>query len=72
MSGNESNGNGAANGPDHEESSGSDFLIVDTPSSDNNGSTIAENEITDGMSDVQVSETAVARRKDDLPTPTKH
>jgi hypothetical protein len=65
MSGNESNGNGTANGPDHEESSGSEFLIVDTPSSENNGSAIAENEITDGMSDVQVSETARPRRKDE-------
>jgi hypothetical protein len=65
MSENASNGNGPANGPDHEESSGSDFTIVDAPSSASNGSTLAENEITDGMSDVHVSETTGARRKDE-------
>jgi hypothetical protein len=65
MSGNEGNGNGPANGSDHEEGSGSDFTIVDAPSSESNGSAVTENEITDGMSDVHVSETAVARRKDE-------
>jgi hypothetical protein len=65
MSGNESNGNGPANGPDHEEGSGSDFTIVDTPSSESNGSPVTENEITDGMSDVDAPETAGARRKDE-------
>ena len=65
MSGNESNGNRPANGPDHEESSGSDLTTVDAPSSTSNGSTLAEDEITDGMSDVHVSETAGARRKDE-------
>lgn len=65
MSANESNGNRPANGPDHEEGSGSDFTIVDAPSSESNGSTFIENEITDGMSDVHVSEGAGARRKDE-------
>jgi hypothetical protein len=65
MSRNESNGNGPENGPDHEESSGSDFTIVDAPSSESVGSAVTENEITDGMSDVHVSETAGARRKDE-------
>jgi hypothetical protein len=65
MSGNESNESGPANGPDHEESSLSDPTIVDTSSSASNGSTLAENEITDRMSDVHVSETAGARRKDE-------
>jgi hypothetical protein len=51
--------------PDHEEGSVSDLTIVDAPSSASNGSTLAENEITDGMSDVHVSETAGARRKDE-------
>ena len=65
MSGNEGNGNGPANGSDHEEGSGSDFTIVDAPSSESNGGVVIENEITDGMSDVHVSETAETRRKDE-------
>ena len=65
MSGNENNGNGPENGPDHEESSESDFTIVNAPSSESIGSTVTENEITDGMSDVHVSKTAGARRKDE-------
>lgn len=56
---------GSANGPDHEEGSGSDFTIVDAPSSESNGSTVAENEITESMSDVHVSDTGGARRKDE-------
>ena len=51
--------------PDHEEGSVSDLTIVDASSSASNGSTLAENEITDGMADVHVSETAGARRKDE-------
>jgi hypothetical protein len=65
MSRNESNGNRPANGPDHEESSGSDFTIVDAPSPESGGSAVTENEITDGTSDVHVSKTAGARRKDE-------
>ena len=65
MSRNECNGNGPANGPVHEESSGSDLNIVDTPSFEANGSAVTENEITDGMSDVHVSDTARDRRKDE-------
>jgi hypothetical protein len=65
MSGNKSIGNGPANGPDHEEGSGSDFTIVDAPSSESNGSAGTENEIIDGMSDVHVSEAAGLRRKDE-------
>jgi hypothetical protein len=78
MSRNESNGNGPATGPDHEESSGSGFAIVDVPSPKSVVSAITENEIdgisdvyvseietTDGMSDVHVSETAGACRKDE-------
>ncbi len=65
MSRNESNGNGPASGPDYEESSGSDFTIVDAPSSESIGSAVTENEITDGMSDIHVSETAGLRRKDE-------
>ena len=61
MSGNESNGNG----PDHEESSGSYSTIVDAPPPESNGSTLTENEITDGTPNVHVSETARARRKDE-------
>jgi hypothetical protein len=65
MLGNEGNRNGAANGSGQEEGSGSEFP-VDTPSSGSSESTIAENEITDGVSDVHVSdETAVARRRDE-------
>jgi hypothetical protein len=65
MAGNESSGNGPTNDPDHEEGSGSDFTIVDAPSSESNGSAVIENEITDGVSDVHVSEAAGARRKDE-------
>ena len=65
MSGTASNGNGPANGPDHEEGSGSDFTIVDAPSSESNGSAVAENDITDGMSDAHISDTATTRRKDE-------
>lgn len=65
MSGNESNGNGPVNGPDHEDGSGSDFTIVDAPSSESNGSAVTEKETTEGMSDVHASETAGARRKDE-------
>lgn len=65
MAGNGSNGNGPANGPDHEDGSGSDFTIVDAPSSESNGNAVTENEIADGVSDVHVSETTGARRKDE-------
>jgi hypothetical protein len=79
MSRNESDGNGLASGPDHEESSGSDFAIVDAPYSESIVSAItenettdgmsdthvSENEITDGISDVHISKTAGARRKDE-------
>jgi hypothetical protein len=67
MSGNESNGNGPVNGPDHDDGSGSDFTIVDAPSSESNGSAVTEKEKekSDGMSDVHASETAGARRKDE-------
>jgi hypothetical protein len=65
MSGNESNGNGPVNGPDHEDGSGSDFTIVDAPSFESNGSTVTENEKSVGMSDAHASETAGARRKDE-------
>jgi len=79
MSRNESNGGGPASGPDHEDSSGSDFAIVDAPYSESIVSAITENEITDGTSDihisenemtdgisnVHISETAGARRKDE-------
>jgi hypothetical protein len=65
MSGNESNESGPANGPDQEGGSVSDLTIVNAPSSASNGSTLAENEITDGVSDVHVPETAGARRKDE-------
>jgi hypothetical protein len=64
MSGNESDGNGLVNGPNHE-SSGSDSTIADAPSPESNGSTLTENKITDGTSDVHVSETSGARRKDE-------
>ena len=64
MSRNESKGNGPASGPDHEESPGSDF-IVDAPYSESIGSAITENEITDGISNVHISETAGARRNDE-------
>ena len=59
------NGNGPANGPDHEESLGSDFYIAHAPSSESNGNIFIENDIADGMSDVHVSETEGARRKDE-------
>ena len=65
MPGNESNGNGPSNGPYHEEGSGSDFTLIDALSSKSNGSTAIEKEITDGMSNVHVSETAGVRRKDE-------
>lgn len=65
MSGNEHDGNGVPHYPDLGEGSGSDFLI-DTPSSGSNGITVAENEIADGMSDVFVSETPGALRKDEF------
>jgi hypothetical protein len=65
MSGNKSNGNGPANGPDHGEGSGSDFATVDAPSSESIGSAVTENEITDGMAGVHVLDTAWARRKDE-------
>ena len=61
MSANESSGSGPPNGPDHDEG----YLIVETPAPERNGNTVTENEITDGMSDVHVSETAGARRKDE-------
>lgn len=64
MSGNEKNGNGVLHTPDLEEVSGSDSPI-DTPSSGSNRITIAENEIADGMSDVHISETPGALRKDE-------
>jgi hypothetical protein len=35
------------------------------PENESNGSAATENEITDGMSDVHVSETAETRRKDE-------
>jgi hypothetical protein len=65
MSGNESNGNGPVNGPDHEDGSGSDFTIVDAPSSESNGSAVTVKEKADGRSDVHASEIAGARRKDE-------
>jgi hypothetical protein len=64
MSGNESNGKEAANGSDQEDGSGSDFPI-NTPSPESNGNTFAEDETTDGMSEVQDSEAAAACRKDE-------
>ena len=59
MSGTESSGNGPESGLDH------DFTIIDAPPSESIGSAVTENEITDGMSDVHVSKTAEARRKDE-------
>jgi hypothetical protein len=64
MSGNELNGNGVPHTSDLGEGPRSDFLI-DIPSSGSNGITVAENEIADGMSDVHVSETPGALRKDE-------
>lgn len=64
MSGNEKIGKGVPHTPEMEECSGSDSPI-DTPSSGSTGITIAENEIADGMSDVHISETPGALRKDE-------
>jgi len=65
MSTNGSIGNGPENGPDHDESPGSDSTTVNAPSSASIGSAATENGITNGMPDVHVSKTAGARRKDE-------
>jgi hypothetical protein len=64
MSGEESNGKGSTNGPDQDEGSGSDFPI-NTTSYEGNENGVAENDTSDGISDVQRSEAAGAYRKDE-------
>ena len=58
--------NGAANSLRHDEGSGMEFTMIETPSFDSNGtSAIAEAELADGMSDIHISETTAARRQDE-------
>lgn len=64
MSGNGKNRNGAPYTPDPEQGSGSD-LPIDTPSSGSDGMTVAEKEIANGMSDLHVSKSSGALRRDE-------
>lgn len=65
MSGHGKIENGAGNGDDHD-ASGSDFSMIEAPSPEGKGSDRIEiDTMTDGMSDIHVSENTAARRKDE-------
>jgi hypothetical protein len=57
-------GAGAANGQGHAESSGSD-LPIDTPPSESNGYTIADEHAAEKVPELQASEAVANRRKDE-------
>jgi hypothetical protein len=67
MSPNVGEENGAAKASTHEDGSGSgsEFTMVEAPSSESDGIPDTEVEIRDGMSDIHVSERAGPRRKDE-------
>jgi len=65
MSGHRENENGAGIGDDHD-TSGSDFSMIEAPSPEGKGSGHIEiDTVTDGMSDIHVSENTATRRKDE-------